>query len=493
MALTKVDGNQIKTPIGVGTQSPSTTIHLVDSVPTIRFEDTEQGPTVYGSVGGNGGNVILKADEGNASGATKIAFEIDGSEKVRIDSSGNVGIGTDNPAVHLDVYGEPPRIRLVRNSTGVRHELRGNADNLSIRADSSNIGADTIIDFQIDGSEKARIDSNGKVAIGTDSTTHELELYKQQNTGTVLEIQNPSTGAGAHARVGLDADVASLNFYSHGSGRNLERYGTILNEWTEISNTAGNGIVIGTQSQVPIYFGTNDNLRVVINGTNGYLGIGTTNADSPVHLENSGPAITFIDTDDATKSRLRYNTPNLILEADINNGVSASRISFRIDDAAASAEVFGVDSAGVYFNGGTDAFQHYEEGTWTPEVADATSGGNTGTGTLSGYYVRIGDMVHISCNITNVNTTGMTGGNNLSIRGLPFDIVSQTGTIRQTGVVDATGVTYTGSYLVAVAQDNTSYIRIFVQNNSGGSSSIMDVNALNSGTTDLRFSMWYQT
>ena len=168
------------------------------------------------------------------------------TEVVRINSDGNVGIGTDNPAVQLDVYGEPPRIRLVRNSTGVRHELRGNADNLSIRADSSNIGADTIIDFQIDGSEKARIDSNGKVAIGTDSTTHELELYKQQNTGTVLEIQNPSTGAGAHARVGLDADVASLNFYSHGSGRNLERYGTLLNEWTEISNTAGNGIVIGT-------------------------------------------------------------------------------------------------------------------------------------------------------------------------------------------------------------------------------------------------------
>lgn len=420
MALTKVDGNQIKTPIGVGTQSPSTTIHLVDSVPTIRFEDTEQGPTVYGSVGGNGGNVILKADEGNASGSTRIAFEIDGSEK-------------------------------------------------------------------------ARMDSDGKVAIGTDTNTYELEVYKHQNSGTVFEINNANTQASAHTRIGLDADVAALNLYSHGSGRSLERYGTVLNEWTEISNTTGNGIVIGTQSQVPIYFGTNDNLRVVINADNGYLGIGTTNADSPVHLEGGGPSVTFIDTDDATKSRLRYNTPNLILEADINNGVADSRISFRIDSATTAGEVFAVDSAGVYFNGGTDAFQYYEEGTWTPEVADASSGGNTGTGTLSGYYVRIGDMVHISCNITNIDTTGMTGGNNLYIRGLPFDIVSQTGTIRQTGVVDATAVTYTGSYLVATAQDNTSYLRIFVQNNSGSSSTIMDVNALSSGSTDLRFSMWYQT
>jgi len=422
MALTKVDGNQIKTPIGIGTQSPSTTIHLVDSVPTIRFEDTEQGPTVYGSVGGNGGNVILKADEENASGSTRIAFEIDGSEKLRVDSDGNV-------------------------------------------------------------------------AIGTDTTTYALEVYKQQNAGTTVEINNQNTQASAHCRLGLDADVASLNLYSHGSGRSLTRYETVLNEWSEISNTAGNGIVIGTQSQVPIVFGTNDNLRVVINGDNGYVGVGTTNADSPVHLENTGPAITFVDTDDATKSRLRYNTPNLILEADINNGAADSRISFRIDDATTSGEVFAVDSAGVYFNESTSAFQSYEEGTWTPVPSDANSGGNTASGTFNGYYIRIGDMVYISCDLTNIDTTGMTGGNNFFIQGLPFSgAVSQTGSIRHTGMVDATFITYTGSYLAASAQDNTDYIRIFVQDNTGGNSNVMDVNAITtSGSSDIRLSLWYQT
>lgn len=420
MALTKVDGNQIKTPIGVGTQSPSTTIHLVDSTPTIRFEDTEQGPTVYGSVGGNGGNLVLKADEQNASGATRIAFEIDGSEK-------------------------------------------------------------------------ARMDSDGKVAIGTDTNTYELEVYKHQNAGTVFELNNANTQASAHTRIGLDADVASLNLYSHGSGRSVERYGTVLNEWTEISNTAGNGIVIGTQSQVPIKFGTNDNHRIVINGTNGYLGIGTTNADSPVHLENTGPAVTFIDTDDATKSRLRYNTPNLIIEADINNGAADSRISFRIDNAAVAGEVFAVDSAGVYFNGGTDAFEYYEEGTWTPVPSDASSGGNTASGAFYGYYVRIGDMVYVSCDLTNINTTGMTGGNNFFIQGLPFSGASQTGVVRHTGTVDASYITYTGSYLAASVQDNTDYIRTFVINNTGGNNSVMDVNAITSGSSDIRFSLWYQT
>jgi hypothetical protein len=421
MALTKVDGNQIKTPIGIGTQSPSTTIHLVDSIPTIRFEDTEQGPTVYGSVGGNGGNVILKADEQNASGSTRIAFEIDGSEKLRMDSDGNV-------------------------------------------------------------------------AIGTDTTTYALEVYKQQNAGTVFGINNQNTQASAHVRLRMDADVASLNLYCHGSGISSTRYGTVLNEWSEISNTAGNGIVIGTQSQVPIVFGTNDNLRVVINGNDGYVGVGTTNADSPVHLENTGPSLRFVDTDDATWSRLRYNTPNLILDADIDNGVANSRISFRIDSGLPLGEVFAVDSAGVYFNQSTSAFQSYEEGTWTPVPSDATSGGNTASGTFNGYYIRIGDMVYVSCDLTNIDTTGMTGGNNFYIQGLPFSgAVSQTGTIRHTGMVDATRMTYTGSYLAAVAQDNTDYIRIFVQSNAGVAQTIMDVSAITTGQSDIRLSLWYQT
>jgi hypothetical protein len=421
MALTKVDGNQIKTPIGIGTQSPSTTIHLVDSVPTIRFEDTEQGPTVYGSVGGNGGNVILKADEQNASGSTRIAFEIDGSEKLRMDSDGNV-------------------------------------------------------------------------AIGTDTTTYALEVYKQQNAGTVFGINNQNTQASAHVRLRMDADVASLNLYCHGSGISSTRYGTGLNEWSEISNTAGNGIVIGTQSQVPIVFGTNDNLRVVINGNDGYVGVGTTNADSPVHLENTGPSLRFVDTDDATWSRLRYNTPNLILDADIDNGVANSRISFRIDSGLPLGEVFAVDSAGVYFNQSTSAFQSYEEGTWTPVPSDTTSGGNTASGTFNGYYIRIGDMVYVSCDLTNIDTTGMTGGNNFYIQGLPFSgAVSQTGTIRHTGMVDATRITYTGSYLAAVAQDNTDYIRIFVQSNAGVAQTIMDVSAITSGASNIRLSLWYQT
>ena len=63
----------------------------------------------------------------------------------------------------------------------------------------------------------------------------------------------------------------------------------------------------------------------------------------------------------------------------------------------------------------------YEEGTWTPVVADANTGGNTGTCTInSAKYTKIGRVVSVECDISGITTTGMTAGNGFNIRGLPF-------------------------------------------------------------------------
>lgn len=74
----------------------------------------------------------------------------------------------------------------------------------------------------------------------------------------------------------------------------------------------------------------------------------------------------------------------------------------------------------------TDAntLDDYEEGNWTPVVADAATGGNTGTCTInSAKYVKIGRQVSIQCDISGITTTGMTAGNVFFIRGLPFTSV----------------------------------------------------------------------
>jgi len=82
--------------VGIGTDSPSNTLHLSSTSPQIRLEDTDA--TGYSKVSGSSANIYLQADEGNTAADSKIDFRVDGSQRMILDSSGNLLVGTtSNP------------------------------------------------------------------------------------------------------------------------------------------------------------------------------------------------------------------------------------------------------------------------------------------------------------------------------------------------------------------------------------------------------------
>lgn len=62
----------------------------------------------------------------------------------------------------------------------------------------------------------------------------------------------------------------------------------------------------------------------------------------------------------------------------------------------------------------------YEEGSWTPSVYDALTGGNKSATNGGGSYTRIGRQVTVRFNIDDINTSGLTAGNAACIGDLPF-------------------------------------------------------------------------
>jgi hypothetical protein len=75
-------------------------------------------------------------------------------------------------------------------------------------------------------------------------------------------------------------------------------------------------------------------------------------------------------------------------------------------------------ATGAAASSGGEVLDHYEEGTWTP-----TFGGSTANGTHTytfqyGNYTRIGNVVHLSCDIQASSISGQTGQS--YIRGFPF-------------------------------------------------------------------------
>ena len=156
------------TSVGIGTSSPQAKLHLLDTNAVyIQLTDSADGAS---RVGQNG---------------TAMTFGVDGAngttERMRIDSSGNVGIGTSSPDRKLSIYTTDAtgKIALFSNgNTNTNFNISsdptsgGGVINISNNAGSA---AQPLI-VQGNGSERMRIDASGNVGIGTSSPSSKLDV-----------------------------------------------------------------------------------------------------------------------------------------------------------------------------------------------------------------------------------------------------------------------------------------------------------------------------
>jgi hypothetical protein len=110
-------------------------------------------------------------------------------------TGGNISTGNSGNLFILDSAGQ--KSGKIANSSSTSNSLK-------IDADPDNGGADTFMQFQIDGSEKMRINSSGNVGIGTSSPgTIPLHVVATDggNVDELLQIRNNSTTAGTGGRI----------------------------------------------------------------------------------------------------------------------------------------------------------------------------------------------------------------------------------------------------------------------------------------------------
>ena len=131
---------------------------------------------MYGTITAPGGDIFIDADKGNGAGGSIIRFAVDDNEAMRIDSSGNIGIGQSSPAqlLHLTSTGSNAFVQFSDSGSGgsaAQVRIGSNGNDLVILNNTSSNAA----------TERMRTKSTGEVKITQDSTSNALFLH---NTGT---------------------------------------------------------------------------------------------------------------------------------------------------------------------------------------------------------------------------------------------------------------------------------------------------------------------
>ena len=107
--------------------------------------------------------------------------------------SSKIGIGTTAPQEEIHIKSVTPVIR-IEDIDGGYMQIVGNDGSIRFDADNTNSIADTNVRFIIDGSEKFRIDSDGKVGIGT--TTPSSPLHIKSNDNLIMSLQSADANVG---------------------------------------------------------------------------------------------------------------------------------------------------------------------------------------------------------------------------------------------------------------------------------------------------------
>jgi len=124
--------------VGIGTVSPSVLLDLESTSPVIRFTDSDASGTPECEVSGAGGDLVLRADRDGEKSSSLIGFEVDGSERMRIDSSGNVLVGKTSTGDYVTGFEVQPAGAIVSYRTSGVAGLFGRTDNGEIVRFTSN-------------------------------------------------------------------------------------------------------------------------------------------------------------------------------------------------------------------------------------------------------------------------------------------------------------------------------------------------------------------
>ena len=211
-------------------------------------------------------------------------------------TGGNVAVGHNNPSVNLHVKGSASNGQIYLGGTGAHSQIYADNDGvLILNADQGNSAANSYLGFNVDNTERVRIDSSGNMqvstgqfTVGTTASTG-LQLINDGTFGTIqsadLKIRTAATerlritSAGL---VGVNCTPLAQFQVKSGTNQNIALSSMSSEAAIEAFNDAGSANVPLRLRGEDFKFYTSSTERVRIN-QNGCLQVGSPSG-TPSHL-----------------------------------------------------------------------------------------------------------------------------------------------------------------------------------------------------------------
>ena len=192
--------------VGIGETSPDRLLHLKNTSDTAqaKIETTASsgraqiqyksphGDWVQGIQGATTSGDFLTY----TAGSKNIIWYTSNSERMRLDSSGRVGLGTSSPTALLHLNATSPVLRLTGSSVG-NCEIQEDGSTLMINVDSSNAKSSSALVFRTDNVERMRIDSLGKLLVAKASSggsASGVEIYEESSALGRIDVYKTNSG-----------------------------------------------------------------------------------------------------------------------------------------------------------------------------------------------------------------------------------------------------------------------------------------------------------